>query len=286
MKTSPALIIILISVIVATDAGFVVGADDFPLRKRYPQLQAISTAELVEARAARKAIVIDVRTRGEFDVMHIEGAKNIPHILNDKQYSQLKSVGEAPHQYIVFYCNGGTCSKSYKAAELATLLGFKGVRNYDAGIVEWAETHPEETIFFGQPMSASNVKEKLIAESNFRKALVDTRSFLEMVRSGKYAVYDIRDSREKAEYPINLANKKEATIDQLQQLLKEGKFPMSDVLLLDNVGRQVIWAQYYLERFGVKNYFFLDGGVEQWRADGLNSEGNQAGRIFGRAKKK
>jgi hypothetical protein len=105
-------------------------------------------------------------------------------------------------------------------------------------------------------MSAANAKEKIIPESDFKKALVDTVTFIDMARSGKYEVYDIRDKREKTEYPIDLPNKKEATIDQLQQLLNEGKFSKSNVLLLDNVGKQVIWAQYYLNTW-VKDYFFL-----------------------------
>ncbi len=103
-----------------------------------------------------------------------------------------------------------------------------------------------------------------------------------MARSGKYEVYDIRDTREKAEYPIDLPNKKEATIDQLRQLLHEDKFPKSNVLLLDNVGKQVEWAQYYLNKFGVKDYFFLAGGVKQWRADGKNQKGDELGKVFGR----
>jgi rhodanese-related sulfurtransferase len=271
--------IIMILGIVAFSAA----AADFPLRKKYPQLEPITTPELAKARAAGEAVIIDVRTKGEYDVMHVKGAINIQHILSDETQSALKSASEKPHSYLVFYCNGVTCTKSYKAADLAmSMLHFKGIRNYDAGISEWAETFPEETIFFGEPMSAANAKEKIIPESDFKKALVDTVPFIDMARSGKYEVYDIRDKREKTEYPIDLPNKKEATIDQLQQLLKEEKFPKSNVLLLDNVGKQVIWAQYYLNRFGVKDYFFLAGGVDQWRADGKNQKGDDLGKVFGR----
>jgi len=272
-------------IMIMVAVGLAGGVDDFPLRKKYPQLEPITTSELAKSRLLGEAVVIDVRTEAEYDVMHIKGAGNIPHILTDETHSALKSAAEKAHLYLVFYCNGGTCSKSYKAAELASLEKFKGVRNYDAGIFEWAEAFPEETVFFGEPMTAANAKEKLIPESDFKKVLVDTATFIDMAKGGKYEVYDIRDSREKAEYPINLPNKKEATIDQLQQLLKEGKFPKSNVLLLDNVGKQVIWAQYYLNRFGVKDYYFLSGGVAQWRADGRDSKGDQLGKVFGRPKK-
>jgi rhodanese-related sulfurtransferase len=266
--------------------GFAVGEDDFPLRKKYPQLEPITAAELAKARAAGETIVIDVRTKGEFDVMHIKDAINIPHILSDERYEALKSAAERAHRYMVFYCNGVTCTKSYKAADLAWSLQFKGVRNYDAGIFEWADTYPQETVFFGEPMTESNAKEQLISESDFKKVLVDTVTFIDMAKSGGYKVYDVRDQREMVEYPINLPNKESATIDQLQQLLKDAKFPESKVLLFDNVGRQVIWAQYYLKRFGVKDYFFLAGGVEQWRADGYDSNGGKLGKVFGRPSQK
>ncbi len=266
--------------------GFAGGEHDFPLRKKYPQLEPITTPELAKARAAGEAIVIDVRTKGEFEVMHIKDAINIPHILSDERYEALKSAAERAHRYMVFYCNGVTCTKSYKAADLAWSLQFKGVRNYDAGIFEWADTYPQETVFFGEPMTEANAKAKLISESDFKKVLVDTVTFIDMAKSGGYKVYDVRDQREMVEYPINLPNKEAATIDQLQQLLKEAKFPESKVLLFDNVGRQVIWAQYYLKRFGVKDYFFLAGGVEQWRADGYDSKGDKLGKVFGRPSQK
>jgi rhodanese-related sulfurtransferase len=272
-----------VSMVLMGGLVFAGGPDDFPLREKYPQLEPITSPELARARAAGQAIIIDVRTKAEFDAMRIDGAIHIPHIISDEQQAAWKAAAQKPHQYAVFYCNGVLCTKSYKAAELAMSQGqFKAIRNYDAGILEWAEINPQATVFFGQSLTKDNVKENLISESDFKKVLLDTYTFINEARSGKYETYDIRDSREKAEYPINLPNKKEATLDQLQQLLNEGKFPDSNVLLLDNVGRQVIWAQYYLNRYGVKNYFFLAGGVAQWRADGCDSKGDKLGKVFGR----
>ncbi len=74
-----------------------------------------------------EAVIIDVRTKGEFDVIHVKGAINISHIVSDEQQAAFKSVAEKPHQYLVFYCNGVTCPKSYKAADLAmTMLHLQG----------------------------------------------------------------------------------------------------------------------------------------------------------------
>jgi rhodanese-related sulfurtransferase len=280
MKRIP---ILFVTIMMLASTGLARSSDDFPLRKKYPHLEPITSLQLAKARASDEAIIIDVRTKAEFDIMHIKGAIHVPHILSEEQQTAWKTAAEKPHQYAVFYCNGVLCAKSYKAADLALSQGnFRGVRNFDAGILEWAETYPEETLFFGQPLTRGNVKEHLISDSDFKQALVDTSTFIDMARSGSYAVYDIRDSREKAEYPVNIPNKKEATLDELQQLLKEDLFPKSRVLLLDNVGRQVVWAQYYLNRFGVKEYSFLAGGIAQWRADGRDSKGDKLGKVFGR----
>jgi rhodanese-related sulfurtransferase len=273
-------------IMILSGLGFSWATDEFPLRKKYPQLKPITTQELTKARSANEALVIDARTKGEFDVMHVKGAVNIPHIWSEDHRHTLGSIAKAPHRLLVFYCNGVLCSKSYKAAELATALGFEGVRNYDAGIFEWAQANPEETLFFGEPMTPENVSRKVIPESDFKKALVDTFTFIDLAKSGNYVVCDLRDSREKAEYPISLPNKIEATIDELQELLQKGNFTKSRVLFFDNVGKQVTWAQYYLERHGVKDYYFLAGGVRQWRADGRDGKGNQLGRLFGHAPKK
>jgi hypothetical protein len=47
------------------------------------------------------------------------------------------------------------------------------------------------------------------------------------------------------------------------------------------VGKQIIWAKYYLDQQGAKDYFFLRGGVRQWRADGRDSKGKKLGKVFG-----
>ena len=259
-KSRPTFIVrgisVVISFVIVVSVGISCWADDFPLRKKYSQLEPITTRELAKARASGEAIVVDVRTKGEFEVIHLKGAINIPHILSDEQHKALKTVGQRSQKYLVCYCNGVMCSKSYKAAEMAVLQGYKGVRNYDAGIFEWAEKYPEETVFFGEPMSAGNARGNLIPESDFKKVLVDTLTFIGMAKSGQYEIYDIRDSREKAEYPIDLPGKKEATIDHLHQLLNEKKFPMSKVLLLDNVGKQVIWAQVLFGEIRSERLFF------------------------------
>lgn len=258
--------------------------DKFPLRKKWPQLTPISTPELAAAMAKGEAIIVDVRTASEYEILHVAKSHHIPHDRIGLKDDSLGRFKEAPHRVLVFYCNGTTCTKSYKAAEMATLLGYEGVRVYDDGIFEWARAYPEDTVFFGRKATKELVQQYVVDEQDFDKGpwMVDTMPFIDMAKSGNYQILDIREPREKTEYPITLPNLSEATLDQLVERLQRGEFPKAAILILDNVGKQVIWAKYYLDRHGVKDYFFLRGGVLQWRADGRDSKGNKLGKVFGR----
>jgi len=258
--------------------------DKFPLRKKWPNLVPISTQELAAARSKKEAIVVDVRTAAEYEIMNIAGSHHIPHDKIGVGDDPLRSLTENPYSVLVFYCNGTTCAKSYKAADMAALLGHKGVRVYDGGIFEWAETYPAETIFFGRRMTKELVKQYVVNEEDFDKGpwLVNTLEFIDLAKSGNYHVVDLRERRERTEYPIQLPNLNEATVDQLARSCGQENFPKTRVLVFDNVGKQIIWAKYYLDRCGVKDYFFLRGGVLQWRADGRDGKGDKSGKVFGR----
>jgi rhodanese-related sulfurtransferase len=258
--------------------------DKFPLRKKWPDLTPISTPELAAARAKKEAIVVDVRTSSEYEILHVEGSHHIPHDRIGLKDDSLGGITKSPYKLLVFYCNGTTCTKSYKAAEMAKLMGFEGVRVYDDGIFEWARAYPAESVFFGRKGTKELVEQYVIDEEGFEKGPwnVDTFRFIDLAKSGDYQIVDIREPREKTEYPIILPNLSEATLDQLVKRLEKGDFANARILVLDNVGKQVIWAKYYLDRYGIKEYSFLKGGVRQWRADGLDSKGNKLGKVYGR----
>lgn len=61
-------------------------------------------------------------------------------------------------------------------------------------------------------------------------------------------------------------------------LAKPGALPPSGLLVYDNVGKQVRWVQYYFEKHGITDYYFLKGGVAHWEEMGWSPDGKQAGR--------
>ena len=244
--------------------------DPFPLRAKYPQLECISTDEL---RDLANAIVIDARNKIEFDVVHVDGARHID--LGDMKKADLEALRAADGaQTIVFYCNGVTCKKSYDAAEKARIWGFTNCKVYDAGIFAWAENNPTRTRFFDELLTKENVKQKLIPHAELKAISLAPADFIAKARSGEYKVYDIRDTKDRQDFPIKLAKIAKLPMDDFVKVLEKGAVPAEKVLILDNVGKQVDWLQYYLRRAGHKDHQFLLGGVAQWKKDGFDGDGN------------
>jgi len=98
----------------------------------------IATAELAERlEAGEPLVLLDVRTPGEFNGGHIEGAVNIPIYSLE---SRLPELEEFRDRTIVVYCEIGP-----RAAGAVTLLAqhdFDGVILYRAGMSEWRRQAP------------------------------------------------------------------------------------------------------------------------------------------------
>ena len=256
-------------------AGAAVAAEmQFPLRAKFPKLSPIDTKELTSIFS--EAVIVDARNKVEFDVIQMVGAHNIL-VGQMKEADLLALRPKKDATPLIFYCNGTTCPKSYKAAEKATEWGFDNVRVYDAGIFHWAQEQPDRTKFFGQKLTAETVKTALISKEKLAEACLDTAAFLAKFESGNYALFDIRDPNEQKEQPIRLPKMKVMPMDTFVNLLekKSKAIPTSSILILDNVGKQVDWIQYYLIKEGITDYHFLKGGVLQWVKDGYSPEGKK-----------
>jgi len=246
----------------------------YPLRAKYADLKPIETDEL--AAIYDQAIIIDARNAMEFKVLHMKGAHNfLVGKMKERDLLSLRSKNDPTP--MVFYCNGITCSKSYKATAKAAGWGFTNVFVYDAGIFHWAKKHPEWTVFFGEPLTAENVASKLISKEEFAAVLLPPADFIAKAKSGAYTVFDIRDPNERSEHPIRLAKMRTMSFDTMVSLLEKGSkaVPKRSILVIDNVGKQVKWLQYFLKQYGVSDYYFLKGGVLQWVKDGYDAQGNK-----------
>ena len=76
-----------------------------------------------------QSIIIDVRTKEEYDSGHIKGSINIP--IDTIELEKLEQVISSKENNIIVYCRSGNRSK--KAAQLLVDLGYTNV--YDLGSI-------------------------------------------------------------------------------------------------------------------------------------------------------
>lgn len=103
------------------------------IRREFPDVERITTAELAawlndESRPA--PLLLDVRTRAEYDVSHLNNAQ---HVEPDSSAAVVKRAKDQP---IVTYCSVGYRSSGF--ARKLRAAGFTNVRNLQGSIFAWA----------------------------------------------------------------------------------------------------------------------------------------------------
>lgn len=237
--------------------------EPFPLRAKFPKVATISTEEL--AAQYDNATIIDVRSKMEFDVVHMKKALYIPYGNADFLQGLAKKADKSGKSPVVFYCNGIHCAKSYEAAEQAQEAGFQKVFSYDAGILEWTKRFPNRSTLLGQTPAPA---EKLISKAELDSHKLSFADFKAKAQSKDAVVIDMRDPAQRIK-EANLPQSKEVDLpglrsipgDRLVALLDKKEFQGKRVLIFDAVGKQVQWLQYYLEKNGYSDYAFLKDGV-------------------------
>lgn len=235
-------------------------ADEFPLRAQYALVgvQPMDTAQLTQQRAT--VAVVDVRSAYEFQTLHIDGAVSIP-LTDSKFTNEIKELSEKERKPLVFYCNGTTCDKSYKAAADALAAGIKTVWVYDAGIFAWAKANPTQTLLLGKPMTSAS---QLISKADFEAHLLTPQETdARLAKESNAIVLDIRDSAQRA--GISLFQMKDIHVPldspKLQGWLDKAKAENRPLFIIDATGHQVQWLQYVLQEQGLTHYWFVRGGA-------------------------
>ncbi|HDP89429.1 MAG TPA: rhodanese-like domain-containing protein [Thioalkalivibrio sp.] len=232
-------------------------ANEFPGRATYSTIPVMELDELAER--LDEVHVVDVRSLYEFNVLHIQGAVHIA--LDDPDFiGKLQELKQQADQPVVFYCNGKTCYKSYKACDKAKGRGISDAYAYDAGIFDWTKAHPEASVLLGRsPVDPA----RLISGDDFDKRLLAPEKFAEMVHSGDAAVIDIREATQRAATSLFPNRQQDISLDDtagIDAMLSRVAQRGGTVLVYDEAGKQVQWFQYYLEDKGIKDYYFMKGG--------------------------
>ena len=230
-------------------------AETFPLREKYPAIKTISSEELYDN--LKSYLLIDVRSRYEFLAIRMRSARSVP--LGNKGFADsVKKLKQSNlNKPIVFYCNGITCAKSYQAYLKAVENDIQDILVYDAGILNWAKKYPKETTLLGE--TPANL-EFLLSVDKFKDHLITAEVFSKKLNA-QAIVIDVRDEFQRTNKifeEVSIHIPIDEVVLYASKAAKEGK----TLLLYDAVGKQVRWLQFYLEKAGVKDYYFLQGGVE------------------------
>ncbi len=240
----------------------VLANEGFPGRAEFPEIPLYQKSELFKN--LNKVVIVDARSALEFETLRIKGAVNIS-VASKKFAENVKALRKTTNKPIVFYCNGRTCYKSYKASKAALKAGVKNVFAYDAGIFEWATTYPKHAVLLGtSPMDPS----KIIPKSKLTARFLTPRTFTETARSAprnKILVLDVRDMYQRAGVGYFTGLEKWVSLDDQNKLAKYLKKAINEkrtLFIYDETGKQVRWLQYTLEQHNIKNYYFMKTGAK------------------------
>lgn len=245
----------------------VFASEGFPGRAEFPKIALYEKADLLKD--LNKVIIVDSRSSLEFDTLRINNAINIP--VADRDFAKkVKALRMKTSKPIVFYCNGRSCYKSYKAARISLKNGVKNVFAYDAGVFEWAKAYPEHAALLGtSPVDPS----KIIPKSKLTARFLTPKQFTEIARSApssKRLILDVRDMNQRAGVGYFMGIEKWASLGDQKKLNKYLKKAVSEnrtLYIYDEAGKQVRWLQYTLEQHNVKNYYFMKKGAKQFYKD-------------------
>ncbi len=258
-------------VLLPVEAGAAVGPDSkFPLRWEYPDEHFLSTAQFYSL--YRDAIVIDARTKLEWEALRVKGAllDSVDHVNSHMQFTFDKDLrkillANSGNKPIVFYCNGILCPKSYQATFKAMKMGVKNVYEYDSGILVWAKAHPELTTLFGRSPMPEN---GLIPRKEFLAHTLAPKSF-DMLLNEKPCHCFILDIRDFVTRDVSLFPGREHYVSlddqtRFDYFLNRAEREHRTLFIYDKVGKEVPFVQYYLKQHHIDNYWFLRGGEAAW----------------------
>jgi len=139
----------------------------------------------------KEFVLVDARTKEEYQEAHIIGAISVP----EKEFSAQDSLLPADENALmVFYCNGVKCGKSKKLAKKAAAAGYTNIILYADGFPVWEE---KGFPIVPGPEYGSKIETTKLTPAEV-KGLLD---------SGKddYVIVDVRDEAEYKEGHIPAA---------------------------------------------------------------------------------
>jgi rhodanese-related sulfurtransferase len=131
---------------------------------------------------------------------------------------------------------------------------------FDAGIPAWANAYPADTLLVGKVIT--DPEKQLIPKSELKKVTVDFETFKKKAAEANAYVIDARDPIQRGEKLPGFEKAVNIPLDKLiKNIVNQERMKDKQLLIFDQVGKQVRWLMYYLEDKGYKDYYFLKGGA-------------------------
>ena len=231
---------------------------DFPNREMFPYVPVIELEQLNSR--FDQVVIVDVRSEYEYETLHISNALNIPVARRDfaQQIQQLRAETDKP---IVFYCNGRTCRKSYKATQKAIRAEVDNVFAFDAGIFDWTKAQPDKAVLLGEsPVDPG----RLIDSGKLKAHMISPEKFMQYGERDDVIILDVRDRFQREAVAIFPARQISVALDnaELDDHIRRARNEGKTLLIYDAVGKQVRWLQYHIEAAGVEDYYFMSKGAQ------------------------
>jgi rhodanese-related sulfurtransferase len=253
---------------------------DLPLREVFLSVDCIDTKAFTKKIDNNNVLIIDARTKTEFDILKIKGAINLD--IDDKEFfiKEIAAVRGSNPSDIVFYCNGKRCNLSYRASALAVKLGIKNTYVYDRGIFKFSTLEPKKVLLFNQKISADN---KVISSEKYKKHLTTLENFQQMIandiKTGEaFRILDIRDksSHNGSSAFVGVMHERYiplSNIAKLKKYLRRVAQQNASLYVYDWGGAKLKWVQYYIEQQGIDDYYLLQGGAFHKINEDLKEQG-------------
>ncbi len=220
-------------------------------RADYP----VMSTEALQSMTKQKKdfLLVDTRSKEEYQEAHISGAVNIP----EKQFEELESLlPKKKDALIVFYCNGVKCGKSKRTAKMAEALGYVNLAVYSDGFPVWEERNLP---IVPGPEYGRKIETTMIRSAEL-KALIDAKA-------GDYVLVDVREPSEFSEGRIPSAvNYPAETFATKQEALPKEK----KIIVYCNTGSRSYLAYRKLMKMDYKN--INQALFAEWKEAGMQVE--------------
>lgn len=221
----------------------------FPLRAQFDTVPRYSANDL--EKTYRHAMVVDVRSKAEYDTLRLTSATHVPLDSEDFMARILALRAKDPTAPLVFYCANAWCPDSYLAVLKAQNGGVKNVFAYDGGVLEWIREHRQLASLLG---IAPAPLDRLISRAYYYSRQLDEPSFARERQKPNTVIvdFDPKDGNTASASP----SVEHLSPNEFAKRLDDSIWRSKTLILVDRRGDRAPLLHYLLEYKGYSHYFF------------------------------